>query len=194
MHLYPLYFFSLTDNYAKITTRQKQEFKKMNHDAFEVRQYLTDKKDDLALKLDSLVDGYWCAWRDMNRQIISQAANPDRTDKVGKVAPSIRIYKTKNHNRVTLRWRIYENSWARLNVAKSNKQTLRYAKELKRNKDGTTSRFQLVKNAESWEVKLIDEFLIEAEPIITLINMIHQSLKLLNNTKNLETKEIQNAE
>ena len=109
-------------------------------------------------------------------------------------AYKISRYKTKNHNRVTLRWRIYENSWARLNVAKSNKQTLRYAKELKRNKDGTTSRFQLVKNAESWEVKLIDEFLIEAEPIITLINMIHQSLKLLNNTKTLETKEIQNAE
>mgnify|MGYP003666655977 CR=1 FL=1 len=158
----------------------------MNQDAFEVRQYLTDKKDDLALKLDSLVDGYWGVWRDINRQIISQAANPDRTDKVGKVAPSIRIYQTKNHNRVTLRWRIYENSWARLNVAKSNKQTLRYAKELKRNK--------LVKNAESWEVSLIDEFLIKAEPIITLINMIHQSLKLLNNTKTLETEEIQNAE
>ncbi|MBH0017855.1 hypothetical protein [Pseudoalteromonas sp. NGC95] len=131
---------------------------------------------------------------DTNRKIIAQSANPDLNAKVGKVAPSIRIYKTKNHNRVTLRWRVYDNSWARLNVAKSNKQTLRYANELKRNKDGTTTRYQLVKNAESWEVEFIDKFLSEAEPIITLINIIHQSIKLLNNSKTLEAKELEHGE
>ncbi|ATC88996.1 MULTISPECIES: hypothetical protein [Pseudoalteromonas] len=166
----------------------------MKAEALEVQKYLTDKKDDLALQLDSLVDGYWIAWRDRNRKIIAQSANSDLNAKVGKVAPSIRIYKTKNHNRITLRWRVYDNSWARLNVAKSNKQTLRYANELKRNKDGTTSRFQLVKNAESWEVEFIDKFLSEAEPIITLINIIHQSIKLLNNSKALEAKELEHGE
>ncbi|WP_269435123.1 hypothetical protein [Pseudoalteromonas sp. NGC95] len=34
----------------------------MKAEALEVQKYLTDKKDDLALQLDSLVDGYWIAW------------------------------------------------------------------------------------------------------------------------------------
>ena len=157
----------------------------MNNDVLEIIEYLTSKKDELASLLESLVDEYWVTWRDTNRNIISQSGNPDSVARVGAVAPSIRVYATKAHDRIILRWRIYENSWARLNAAKQDKQTLRYAKEIKRNKDGTTSRFKLTKVAVSWEVEQIDKFLSEAEPVITLINSIHQSLKLLNK---LDTK------
>lgn len=161
----------------------------MNDDVSEVIQTLTTKKDNLSSRLESLVDEYWVTWRDINRNIISQSANPDSVARVGVIAPSIRIYENKSHDRIILRWRIYENSWARLNVAKENKQTLRYGKEISRNKDGTTSRTKLAKVSVSWEMELVDKFLTAADPIITLMNCIHQSLKQFSRLKIKQTEE-----
>lgn len=149
----------------------------MRKDIDELSELLSDKKETHLQNLECLVDEYWVKWRDTNKKIISNSGNPDATAKVGAIAPSIRIYSGKKLDRITLRWRVYANNWARVNLHNGDKKKLQYANEIPRLKDGTTSKAKLYAKATSWEVELIDEFLAEANPLINFIKLIHEIQK-----------------
>ena len=136
---------------------------------------LDAEKEKIADELKRSVDAYWAIWRKTNSDIVTKRHKGDTSRKQGSLAPSVRIRKESDGGAVTVRWRNYSNNYARLNLA--NKESLKYAKELPRNKSGITDTRALLRVAEKWERELVIEILNTINPLILEMSAVHEAIK-----------------
>lgn len=154
---------------------------------------LEAEKLNITEELKQSTDAYWAIWRKTNSDIVTRRNMGDGTRKQGSLAPSVRTRNESDGGAVTVRWKSYSNNYARLNLAE--KESLKYAKELPRKRNGITDAEVLLKRAEKWERELIAEILKKLDPLILEMNAVHQALKKIKTVERQlsKTTEAQEA-
>lgn len=137
---------------------------------------LQESKEEINKEVAEIIDRYWLLWKIKNREIITRSKSGDSRLKVGKVAPSLRIYK-EGICASYVRWRIYDDSYAQMNLRKKGQQ--HFADELGRDKTGITSLKKILKVARDWERQLIERTHAQLTPLIKELNAMNEAIKKL---------------
>ncbi|MCC5880053.1 MAG: hypothetical protein JJU03_09205 [Idiomarina sp.] len=143
----------------------------------EAREQLLGFKRKAIDRLEYATSRYWAMWKMKNRQVIKANTQGDRREKPGLVAPSLRVYSGE-FGAVYMRWRIYPNNYARINLVK--KEARVFAKDISRNKNGITDLDKILKAAREWKEPIIRQTHGMFEPLIREQAAIHESIRKIN--------------
>lgn len=153
---------------------------------------LEAEKQNITEELKQITDTYWAIWRKTNGDIVTQRRGGDGSRKQGSLAPTVRVRNEGDGGAVSVRWRVYENNYARLNLAE--KSSLTFANEMTRKKNGLTSTSALMNKAQKWERELIEEILKQLNPLIMEMNAVHEALKKIKAVERQLSKTAENQE
>lgn len=138
---------------------------------------LLDVKASIHDEVELVIGKYWVRWKLKNREIIKARVAGDKRINVGKVAPSLRVYKGEN-SASYVRWRLYDNPYGQVNLR--DKQFQKFAKEFRREKNGQTRLSNLIDKSQEWERSLIEETHKQLQPLVSEMHGINEAVKKLN--------------